>query len=453
MWVMLPCLQLILHELSPVFSEPSFATHCEMLLGWVMCLGRHTEYRVGQSIHPDEEFSRAERHPFDRYYNFFSRSAWQVSDLARHVAALALAHLKVFGPLYLVVDDTLLHKRGNKVFGLGWFRDAVASTRKRVATASGNNWVVLGLAVPIPLCPSRIFCIPLSMRLHRPGDDQPSCAALARQMLDEVLTWFPGRDVILIADAAYACGPVLEGLPERVDYVGRLRGDAAVYDPKVPPQPASKPGPKPQKGPRLPSPRDAAALADQAREGKGKWQWQSVQALAYGVTRTLWVLSYMVVWPHVLATRQVRLVLVRDPGGKFEDTYLFTTKLDELPVWVIETFAKRWAVEVTFRDSKQVMDIQGPQNWCEQSIEKLAPWVWLMQGVISVWYVTVGHTLDEAKEVEALMGPWDSTTSLRHMIQVLRRATLNVSINDNSPDPNELRRGIAALKNLINAAA
>jgi hypothetical protein len=122
-------------------------------------------------------------------------------------------------------------------------------------------------------------------------------------------------------------------------------------------------------------------------------------------------------------------------------------------VWVIETFAKRWAVEVAFRDSKQVMDIEGPQHWCEQSIEKLAPWVWLMQGVMCVWYVTAGHTLPEAKEVEALMGPWDSPTSLRHMIQVLRRATLNVSINAYSSDSSDLRRCIASLKNLINAAA
>src|SRR5262249_12817603 len=133
---MLPCLQLILHDLSPVFSEPSLATQCEMLLGWGMCLGNHTEYRVAQTIHAGEEVGRSQRHAFDRFYNFFSRSAWQVSDLARHVAALAVARLKVIGPLYLVVDDTLLHKRGQRVFGLGWFRDAVASTRKRVATAS-----------------------------------------------------------------------------------------------------------------------------------------------------------------------------------------------------------------------------------------------------------------------------------------------------------------------------
>jgi hypothetical protein len=453
MWLMVSCLQLIVHELNPAFSEPSFITHCEFMLGWVMCLGTRTEYRVAQSFQAQEEPSRAERHPFDRYYNFFARSAWQVSDLARHVAAMAVVRLKVLGPLFLVVDDTLLHKRGKRVFGLGWFRDAVASTRKRVATASGNNWVVLGLAVPIPLCPSRIFCIPLAMRLHQPDKDQPSCAALARLMLDEVLTWFPGRDVILIADAAYACGPVLEGLPQRVDFVGRIRSDAAVYDPTPAPQPKSKPGRKPQKGPRLPSPKEAAAKADQTTQGEELWLWQSLQALAYGVTRTLQVVAYTVVWPHVLGTRSVRLVVVRDPEDKFEDTYLFTTKLDALPGWVIETFAKRWAIEVSFRDSKQVMDIEGPQHWCQQSIEKLAPWVWLMQSVLLVWYVTEGHKLPEAKEVEALMGPWDSPTSLRHVLQVLRRATLNISITANSSDCNELQHSIATLKNLINATA
>jgi hypothetical protein len=352
MWIMLPTLHVILHELHPVFSEASFVTNSEILLGWILCLGARTEYRVAQSFHADEEISRAERHPFDRFYNFFARSAWTVSELGRHVAALAVARLKVIGPLYLVVDDTLLHKRGVKVFGLGWFRDAVASTRKRVATASGNNWVVLALAVPIPLCPSRVFCIPLAMRLHLAGDENPSCAALARQMLDEVLTWFEGRDVILIADSAYACEPALDGLPERVEFVGRMRSDAAVHDPTPLPQPADKPGRKPQKGPRLPKPREMAAKADEAAKSasgdqEGPWRWQGVEAVAYGVSRTLQVVTCLVVWPHVLGTKKVRLVVVRDPERKFEDSYLFTTKVEASPVWVIETFAKRWAIEIT----------------------------------------------------------------------------------------------------------
>ena len=177
------------------------------------------------------------------------------------------------GPLYLVVDDTLLHKRGQKVYGLGWFRDAVASTAKRVATASGNNWVVMGLAIPIPLSPEQILCLPLSARLHLPGAANPSGVDLAAEMLAEVLRWFPDRQIVLIGDGGYAGHGLLEDLDPRVQYVGRMRGDAEIYDPQVPPQPAGKRGRKPQKGPRLPSPRrwraGPTAIATARSPGRG----------------------------------------------------------------------------------------------------------------------------------------------------------------------------------------
>ena len=135
--------------------------------------------------------SRVEHHPFDRYYNFFSRTAWTVASLAHQVAVAIVLALNPTGPLYLVVDDTLLHKRGQKVYGLGWFRDAVASTAKRVATASGNNWVVMGLVIPIPLSPKQILCLPLLARWHLPGKANPSGVDLAAEMLAEVQAGSP----------------------------------------------------------------------------------------------------------------------------------------------------------------------------------------------------------------------------------------------------------------------
>ena len=146
MFTSIPVLDSVLQCLMPAFTQPSFQTQIEVLLGWVMCLGRRTEYGVFQTIRADTPVSRKKRHPFDRFYNFFSRSAWTVQELAREVAVAIVVRLNPRGSLYLVVDDTLLHKRGKHVYGLGWFRDAVASTAKRVATASGNHWVVVGLA-------------------------------------------------------------------------------------------------------------------------------------------------------------------------------------------------------------------------------------------------------------------------------------------------------------------
>src|SRR3972149_5185666 len=147
MFTSIPSLDSVLQCLLPVFPQPPFKTHFGVFLVWVMCLSKRTEYGVFQTIQADTPVSRKERHPFDRFYNFFSRSAWTVCELARHLAVAIVVVLNPRGRLYLVVDDTLLHKRGKHVYGLGWFRDAVASTAKRVATASGHHLVVMGLAV------------------------------------------------------------------------------------------------------------------------------------------------------------------------------------------------------------------------------------------------------------------------------------------------------------------
>jgi hypothetical protein len=87
-------------------------------------------------------------------------------------------------------------------------------------------------------------------------------------------------------------------------------------------------------------------------------------------------------------------------------------------------FAWRWAIEVMFRASKQVMDIEAPQQRSQEALEKLAPWVWSMPSVVMVWYITAGQGLPEAEELRGRMGEWDREWSLRPMIQVMRRAIL-----------------------------
>ena len=120
---------------------------------------------------------------------------------------------------------------------------------------------------------------------------------------------------------------------------------------------------------------------------------------------------------------------------------------------MVTQFAWRWAIEVLFRASKQVMDIEAPKHFSQQSVEKIAPWVWSMQTVVMVWYLTAGHTLPEALELRELMADWDSQWSLRHMLQVLRRAILNATIDPNSADPAKLTEMIKTLKNWANLAA
>jgi DDE family transposase len=453
MWTMIRSLDPVVRTLAPAFTQPSFDTACSFLLAWLMCLGQHTLRRVAHTASPQTLPDHSQRHGLDTFYNFWERSAWTPVDLAYRVAVLILSHLTWLGIITLLVDDTLAHKRGKSVWGLGWFRDAVASTKKRVATASGHNWVVVAIAVCLPGTAAPILALPLLARLHQPGKGQPSCPELARQMLAEILGWWPGRHFTLVGDGAYATKGLLGTLDERVTFVGRLRGDAALYDPRVPKARKGKRGRKAQKGPRRPSPKEAAARADRKRTLVGEWVWQEVVVTVYGRERSLRALAYEVVWPTVLGLRPIQVVVVRDPEGRLRDGYLFTTDLKASLAWVITQFAWRWSIEVLFRASKQVLDIEAPQHWSRESVEKLAPWVWSMQSVIMVWYLTVGHTSPEAEELRGRQGEWDSEWSLRHMVRVLRAAILNETINPDSADEPQLREMVKTLKNWANLAA
>ena len=449
MFPSIPSLDSILQCLMPAFTQPSFQTHVAVLLGWVMCLRKWTEYGVFETIRAGTPVSRTRRHPFDRFYNFFSRSAWTVSEVARQVAVAVVVRLSPEGMLYLVVDDTLLHKYGKHVWGLGWFRDAAASTPKRTVIASGNHWVVMALAICIPGT-NKIFCLPIHAKLHRSGKARSGEAALAKQMLDDVLAWFPQRKFVFLGDGAYSAKILLGNLDPRVSsYIGVMRGDAAIYDPQPPKPRKGKGGPKPWKGARLPSPREAVKMADRR---SGPWVWRTIRATAYGRQHTLKVLTYEAVWPRVLGRTPIRVLLIRDPQGRLKDAYWFTTDLSADPAQIIATFSRRWSIEVAFKASKQVMHIESPQHWCRQSIEKLSPWVWLMQSVLGLWYLSEGRKSPQARIARQRLGEWDTEWSFRHMLRVLHSLILGETVATTSATKADLLELLRQLENYLSLA-
>jgi hypothetical protein len=453
MWTMIVSLDPFVDTLAPAFTQPSLATTGRLLLAWIMCLGRHNLLRVAKCGNPQVLHDNSQRHGFDTFYNYFERSVWTVSALAQRIGILILTRLNILGTVTLLVDDTLAHKRGKCVWGLGWFRDAVASTRKRVATASGHNWVVVAVAFCSPFSGAPILALPLLARLHQSGKGQPSCSELAGDMVREVVSWFPGRRFNLVGDGAYASKVLLQGLPEQASFVGRMRGDAAIYDPCLPSSKPGKKGRKAKKGQRLPSPREVAKKADRKRSKEIAGAWRDLWVTIYGKERWLKIVSFEALWPTVLGPRLIQIVVVRDVEGRMDDVYLFTTDLQANPQWVVTQFSWRWAIEVLFKASKQVMDIEAPQHWAQASVEKLAPWVWSMQSLIMVWYLTAGHTLPEAAQLRDLMGAWDSEWSLHHMLQVLKLAIMNATINPISADAAQLKEMVETLKNLAIQAA
>ena len=123
----------------------------------------------------------------------------------------------------------------------------------------------------------------------------------------------------------------------------------------------------------------------------------------------------------MLGPRPILIVVVRDPQGKFKDTYLFTTDLSQGSIVGNQAVRWRWSIEVLFKSSKQVLEFESPQHWCQESVEKLAPWVWLLQSVLSVWYLTVGRTLPEAESARRGSGQRGTRSGpLSHWVRVFR---------------------------------
>ena len=453
MWNILPSLLPFVESFCWLFTAPSYVTHTAILLGWIMCLGSRTLFRAFLSASPSKLHDYAGPHGLDTSYNFFERSGWNPSDLFYQLAHLVFTRLSPSGKIKLVVDDTLFHKRGIHVWGKGWFRDAVASTKKRVATASGHNWVVLAFVYEVPFLPI-VLALPVMARLHRTGEGMLSCAQLTREMLSELMRRFPHRSFLLLGDGGYSNSELfrgLSGLGTRLEYIGRMRADSALYDPTVPKQPKSKRGPKPQKGPRLPTPKEVAKQAVPPGQ-QGKYQWHEEKVCAYGKQRVLWACTFIALWPSVLGLRPIRVVVVRDPEGDMDDCYLMSTNLDFSVAEIIRNFSLRWAIEVMFKACKQVLDIEDPQHYCQESVEKVAPWVLGVQTLISVWYLLAGKKEPEAEEIRQHMGEWDTEWSLKNMMRVLRRAILNATIKANSGSEAEMRVLLEALKNYIHLA-
>src|SRR5437763_13310748 len=97
MWTMILSLQPLVEQLAPAFTQPSFATDCQLLLAWVLCLGKHTLGRVAESADPQHLPDHSHRHGFDTSYNFFERAAWTPDGLAYRVAVLVLTRLQALG--------------------------------------------------------------------------------------------------------------------------------------------------------------------------------------------------------------------------------------------------------------------------------------------------------------------------------------------------------------------
>ena len=198
-------------------------------------------------------------------------------------------------------------------------------------------------------------------------------------MIRDVEAWFPDREFHLVADGAYAC---LCGADfERTHVTSRLRRDATLYD-RPPKRKKGQRGRSRKKGTRLPKPHE---MAGRVR------RWERVTTVERGRERERLVHGRVVLWYGVAKDRPLLLVISRDPAGKEKDDFFVTTDTGLAPARVVEEYAARWAVEDTFRNVKQFLGAQEPQNWKGQGPERAGALAYLVYGIVWLWYIRHGY--------------------------------------------------------------
>jgi hypothetical protein len=252
----------LLTPFAGIFSRPAFENFQALVIGWILCPGRHTISRV---IQASAGMMRRDKH-HTAFYRFFSRSGWSVDALGMILLDLLLPFADP--EVLLVVDDTLCHRSGPHLFGAAMHHDALRSTYMRggtgartVAFAFGHNWVVLAIVVTPPWNVERRFAIPILFRLYRSKKRTPSAkyrkrTELATELLRLVIDGLPdGHPFHLLGDSEYACKTVVRSLPLHVHFTGPVVSNAALY---AKPGPYRGKGRPPDKGERLASPEKLA---------------------------------------------------------------------------------------------------------------------------------------------------------------------------------------------------
>jgi DDE superfamily endonuclease len=371
---LIPSLVQLLATLAPAFRKEVFPMFQQMVGAWIVCLGRRTVSRVWETT------GQTRRRHHAAAFRLFSQAVWNWDEVIR---LLLVAILQTFIPgmrVWVVVDDTLCHKRGAKVAFGGIFLDAVLSTKRHKTFRFGNNWVLLGLVVSLPFRQDRFFCLPLLWRVYekrgkKSKKEHRTKPQLAAEAVRTLAGWLPGREILVVADSAYIGKALLYDRPDKVDVIGPICWHAALTAVK-----RGSDGQDVFSDKRLPTPR--AILADDRR-----WPAQTrVFTFPNGRRRRLQIKWVEACWATVAGKRRVAIVLVRDPKGEWRDEALVCTNPDLCDWDIVIGYCRRWSVEVAIGDAKGQMGFHDPCVWKKESVERAAPLAWFTGTLVMLWY-------------------------------------------------------------------
>jgi hypothetical protein len=329
-------------------------------------------------------------------YRLFEQQRFDKKALFTPIRREVVARIGPEEPLVVLMDDSLIRKRGRKVHGAGWKRDPLGP-----AFCSnfvwGQRFLQVSAALPDDAVPGRARGIPISL-IHAPSPAKPGkraseqdwrdyrkqqqCmkvssvgASQVRELREQLDREDAGRKLIVSVDGGFTNRTVFRALPDNTVAIGRIRKDARLF---LPPSKNVAPGRGRRRwyGQQLPTP-------EKMRQDESI-PWIKVAAFASGTSHTFEVKTIAPVRWLGTGETDVRLVIVRPlayrprKGAKLlyrNPVYLVCTD-PQLPLErLLQSYVWRWEIEVNFRDEKTVLGVGEAQVRTKAAVETVPAFV------------------------------------------------------------------------------
>jgi DDE superfamily endonuclease len=190
---------------APLFSKRVWQHARLLVVGAILAPGQRTVASALRAM----GLGREKR--FHRYHRVLSRASWSSLKVSRVMLGLLVeAFVPEGSPLVVGIDETLERRCGKKISARGVYRDPVRSTHETFVKSSGLRWVCAMLLVEVPWA-SRVWALPFLSVLApseryaaKRGKPHKKITEWAWQMLLVVRRWYPERELVAVADRAYA---------------------------------------------------------------------------------------------------------------------------------------------------------------------------------------------------------------------------------------------------------
>jgi hypothetical protein len=336
-------------------------------------------------------------------YQLFWGTRMNVDKLFEVASKKCLELLEPDQMLVAHMDDTIIRKRGSKIFGTSWRRDPLGPAF-HTNFVWAQRFIQISLSLPGSQLNSQSRAIPIDFhhspsvkklpkkasqedaKLHKEAKKQQNLSKegskrikLFRKRLDE--QGAKGRELYISVDGSYTNETIIKNLPKNVTLIGRIRKDAKLNH--LPDTEKTK-GRNKVYGQEAQTPEQVRQNADipyQEVEGFAagkvhKFKVKIIKSLKWRKAGKNHLLQMVVIAPLGYRLKNGSKLLYRQPA------YLICTDNELSIEKLLQAYLWRWEIEVNFRDEKTVGGCGQAQVRNEIAAAKLPAFVVVIHAFI-----------------------------------------------------------------------